>query len=77
MISSKECSARWTSIPAKSIVTQACQKVVATFINQYLFGLQAEESLEVARAIVAANAYILAKVEAKPRIRRHLNPMPR
>lgn len=42
-------------------VTQTCQRLVSAFLNRILFDLDEDESLAVAKAIVAANAYILAE----------------
>ena len=42
-------------------VTELCQKLVSVVINRFLLGLNETDSLAVAKAIVAANAYILAK----------------
>lgn len=51
----------WDSTQPDFDVTEACQKLVSRIINRFLLDLKDEESLAVAKAIVAANAYILEK----------------
>ncbi len=51
----------WDKQSGEVNVTEASQKFVSAVINRFLLALDEEDSLSVAKAIVAANGYMLAK----------------